>query len=90
MSADEQVFDQPLDIALTPVEGSSRIAAMGYDEDSKTLAIQFQGRGVTCHYSNVPVETFRTMQGAESKGKYFGAIIKDKFDFKTLPMPDKA
>jgi hypothetical protein len=68
------------DIQMTPVQ-SSQLAEIGYDKDSKTLAIRFNGRhdepkGRLYHYSNVEPETFEALQNAESKGSYFLRNIK--------------
>ena len=72
-----------MDITLTPVE-SSQIASIGYDATSKTLAIQFRnkkGVGNVYHYSNVPADVHQAFVAAESKGRFFGATIKDNTDF---------
>lgn len=71
------------------MSGTEALApAIGYDADTQTLAIQFTGRGVTCHYAGVPPATYAGLQKAESKGRYFGSAIKDQYEFKTLPLPD--
>ncbi len=64
--------------ALTPVT-SSQIHAVGYDEPTKTLTVQFKskgGPGSTYTYSGVPAEVHQGLMGAESKGKFFGERIK--------------
>lgn len=75
-------------IAMTAVV-PSQIEAIGYDADTKTLAVQFPGRGATpgavYHYSDVPQETFNAFKSAESIGKYFGAHIKGKFAYEKQP-----
>lgn len=68
------------DIKMTPVQ-SSQLAEIGYDEDSKTLAIRFNGRhdepkGRLYHYSGVEPETFEALKNAESKGSFFIRNIK--------------
>lgn len=66
-------------IALTPVE-SSQIAAIGHDAATNTLAVQFKnkkGLGNVYHYDNVPADVYQQFTAAESKGRFFGANIKD-------------
>ena len=61
-------------IPLNPIQ-SSLITAVGHDESSNTLAIQFNS-GKTYHYDNVPAEMFSEMQQAESAGRFFQQRIK--------------
>lgn len=80
-----------LSIAMTPVE-SSQIAAIGYDADSKTLAVQFPGRGPNpgdvYHYFGVEPQVFTDLLESESKGKFFGANIKGKYIYEKQPGAD--
>lgn len=63
-------------IELKPVQ-SSQIKAIGYDEETETLAVQFKhGAGAISHYPGVSQETFEAFKGAESLGKYFGMHIQ--------------
>lgn len=63
-------------IALSPVV-SSQVAAIGYDEESKTLAVTFtRGEGAIYHYPDVQPATFVAMKTADSIGAYFGQHIK--------------
>lgn len=70
-------------IALTPCT-SSRLAAHGYDPETKTLAIQFKGKGDSpgpCyHYTNFEPETYAELKEAESVGGFFGSRINIKVD----------
>ena len=67
-------------IPLSPVD-SSQINAIGCDATTKTLAVQFKGWGgkigATYHYANVTPAQFAAFSKAESKGKWFGANLKD-------------
>ena len=75
-----------MSITMQPVE-STQIMAIGHDEESKTLAIQFKG-GSVYHYQNVPVSLFAELMAAESKGKFFGQNLKnavDKYPFHKQP-----
>lgn len=56
---------------------SSQVKAIGYDEDTKTLAVQFQrGTGAVYHYPNVSPEQHQAFVNAESIGGHFGKHIK--------------
>ena len=67
---------------MMPVE-SSQMDAIGYDPDTKILAIRFKASrktpdkpGSLYHYNNVTSQMFGDFSKAESKGKFFGAHIK--------------
>ena len=59
------------DIALNPVE-SHKISAIGYDPETRTLAVTFQRSTSVYHYGGVDAETAQAFMAAESKGRYFG------------------
>jgi hypothetical protein len=68
---------QPV-IPMVPVT-SSQIAAIGHDEETSTLAIQFTsktGEGSIYHYSNFSAAQFIEFRDSESVGAYFGKMIK--------------
>lgn len=68
-----------MSIPLTPVT-SSQISAIGYDESSNTLAIQFKRNGQPdsiYHYANFTREDFIRFASAPSIGSYFYANIKN-------------
>lgn len=62
---------------------SSNIAAIGYDEDTQTLEIEFTN-GAVYQYSNVPSSEYQGIMGADSKGKYFHSNIKNRYSFVKL------
>ncbi len=69
-------------IELNPVT-SSQISAIGWDEATQTLAIQFKPGfktpnvpGSIYHYENVSKEDYAAFSAAESTGKYFYRHIK--------------
>ena len=72
-------------IAIKPCD-SSRIHGHGYDEATKTLALQFKRKGddgkpcagTVYHYSGVEPETYADLCAAESIGKFFGERINAK------------
>lgn len=59
---------------MQPVS-SSNLAAVGYDEESSTLRVEFLN-GTSYEYYNVPKEVFEDLLNAGSKGQYFNANIK--------------
>ncbi|MBN9576163.1 MAG: KTSC domain-containing protein [Alicycliphilus denitrificans] len=83
-SAPAPFTDKPYQpIPMVPVE-SNQVKAIGYDTDTKTLAVTFtRGPGHIYHYPNVEPEVHADFMAAESKGNYFGQHIKslafDKF-----------
>ena len=62
---------------------SSNISSVGYDADSQTLEIEFNNGGVYL-YSGVPESLYEGMMGADSKGKFFHANIKNIYPFSKL------
>jgi len=61
---------------------SSDIHAIGYNEDLKTLRIKFRS-GRIYEYFGVPMEDYKNLMNAQSKGKYFHRFIKH-FKFKKI------
>ena len=74
-------------IPLEPVE-SNQVGAIGYDDATKTLAVQFKrGARAIYHYPNVERETFEAFKGAESIGGFFGQHLK-ALPFEKFPAED--
>lgn len=63
---------------------SSQISAVGYDEATSTLSIQF-AKGNVYHYAAVPKVMYERLIGAESIGKFFYAHIKGHFAYERQP-----
>ena len=64
------------DIALEAVE-SSQVKAIGYDEQTETLAVTFtRGARAIYHYPSVKRATFDAFKSSDSIGKFFGEHIK--------------
>ena len=63
-------------IALSPVSGSSLIAADGWDDQQTVLAVQFHGTGKTYEYRGLDPATHDAYEAAESKGKYLKRFIE--------------
>lgn len=71
-------------IPLNPVE-SHKIGAIGYDPETKTLAVIFaKGKGDTYHYPDVTEDEYKAFIGAESLGRHFGEHIQGRA-FKKYP-----
>lgn len=64
---------------MTPVS-SSNIAAVGYDEDSQTLQIEFHN-GTNYQYFDVPERIFTELRDAASVGAYLASNIKGVYRF---------
>lgn len=62
---------------------STVIRDFRYRERQHELDIQFQ-TGRRYRYLGVPEETYRAMRAAFSKGEFFNAHIRDRFDFTRL------
>lgn len=60
---------------------SSDLKSVGYDEKSQTLEIEFNGGGIYI-YSKVPKEVYEHLMKADSHGKFFHRMIKNKFAYK--------
>lgn len=57
---------------------SSSIAAVGYDQETKELRVQFT-RGQTYVYRGVSPEVHKALMDSESIGKHFQANIRNQF-----------
>lgn len=66
----------------TPVS-SSNIVAIGFDEESQILEVEFKN-GAVYQYSNVPLSEYNALMNADSKGKYLGANIKNRYSYVKL------
>lgn len=66
---------EPLVINMQAVE-SNQVAAIGYDPETKTLAVTFTRGFALYQYPNVESEVHAAFVSAESVGKFFGAHIK--------------
>lgn len=57
---------------------SSNLAAVGYDQGSETLEIEFNN-GRVYQYYNVPAFVYESLLAAPSLGVYFNAEIKNAY-----------
>lgn len=73
-------------IALTAIE-SSNLAAVGYNEAKKILAVQFKGNGQIFHYAGVSVEDCAAFFGSDSLGRYYSQNIRGKLQAERMTGP---
>lgn len=59
---------------------SSNVSAIGYDEDSQTLQVEFNS-GATYQYFDVPQQVFEGMLDAGSVGQYLNQHVKGVFRY---------
>ena len=60
---------------MKPIEGSSTIAAYGYDPAQKQLRVRFKSGGEWTYHLFVQ-EEFDALEAAESKGSHFHQFIR--------------
>jgi hypothetical protein len=63
-----------------PVFNSSAVAQAEYDPWKRVLELHFTGSGTPYYYLDVPLEIFEGLCRAPSKGGYFNAHIKDRYE----------
>ncbi|QRR00486.1 KTSC domain-containing protein [Dyadobacter sandarakinus] len=62
---------------------SSVVAHFSYDEETGTLRIRYVS-GMVYDYRKVPLEVYRAMRDAPSKGIFLNTFIKDQYDFEKV------
>lgn len=79
-----------MSVNFVPVT-SSNVSAVGYEDDSRTLWVQFHKKvrsqivGTrTYYYMNVPRHIFDDFLSAPSKGKYFNRHVEGWFFYKEV------
>jgi hypothetical protein len=84
LAAQQSLRASPVNALAIPIErravASSSIAAIGYHEQAQVLEIQFRS-GAVYRYLAVPPAVFTAFIHAESKGRYFSARIRGKYEF---------
>ena len=55
---------------------SSNIVSVGYDPDTKTLEVEFQG-GRVYQYADVSPDKYSSLMAAHSKGSYVAQNVKN-------------
>ena len=59
---------------------SSNVAAVGYDEGSETLQVEFNNGG-TYQYFDVPAQLFESLRDAGSVGGFLAEHIKGSYRY---------
>jgi hypothetical protein len=62
---------------------SSNIKAVGHDEKTSILEVEFNS-GSVYQYTGVPKEVYTALVSAASVGKYFGASVKGVYPFEKI------
>ena len=70
-------------IPMFPTQNSSQIVSIGYNANTRTLRIEFKNKSYY-DYSDVPPELFQQLMASPSKGKFFHATIKGKFEYRKI------
>jgi hypothetical protein len=78
---------EEMTIKMTDVK-SSNVAAHGYDEATKTLAIRFKGGGLY-NIAGVPKELYDKFCGCESFGRFFQGEVRGKYKAERQPEEKK-
>jgi hypothetical protein len=65
-------------ISRVPVESTS-IMSVGYTAASQVLEVVFR-RGTVYRYLSVPADVFVAFVAAPSKGRYFNANVRDRYE----------
>lgn len=68
---------------LLDIEGSSQIAAIGYDATTRTLQVNFHSGGQYL-YRDVPADVFHDFARAKKKGNFLHAEIKGRYAYERL------
>lgn len=62
---------------------SSELQAVAYDDQGLILEIEFRN-GRIYRYQPVPESIYRALMAAESKGRFFNALIRDKYSYQRV------
>lgn len=66
---------------------SSSLASIAYDPDEELLEVRFRRTGHIYDYFGVPLETYRALMEADSKGAFMNQVIKPNFDHIRVDFP---
>lgn len=67
---------------------SSTLASISYSPDRCWLELRFRN-GRVYRYFDVPLQCYRELLQADSKGAYFNRSIRNHFPFQYLPAVDR-
>lgn len=60
---------------------STAVEHIGYDDAAGELHVTFVGGGAYTYYE-VPKQVYTAFRATSSKGQFFNAFIKDRYDFR--------
>jgi hypothetical protein len=66
-----------------PLE-SKMFTSVWYDADKQVLYLRFRKTGDVYRYFEFPVTEYSAFLGAESRGRFFLAYIRDRFRFERM------
>jgi hypothetical protein len=66
---------------------SAPLVAVGYDETSEVLQLEFRSHGVY-RYFGVPGSVYAALVAAPSKGRYFSGAIRGHFPYSLVSRSD--
>ena len=66
-----------------PLE-SKMFTSVSYDADKQILYLRFRNTGDVYRYFEFPVAEYQALLGAESRGRFFLAHIRDRFRFERM------
>lgn len=66
------------------VVASDMMSSVGYDSSSAVLEVEFRN-GSVYEYLDVPRDHYDALLAAPSKGRYFNARLRGKFQHRRLP-----
>jgi hypothetical protein len=69
---------------LTTVDNSTNVAAHGYDEATRTMAVRFKSGGLY-HVADVPKEIYERFCRCDSFGRFYQSEIRGKFKAERQP-----
>lgn len=61
---------------------STSIKRIDYDAESRTLSVWFVASGRRYDFQEVPPQTYAAFRNAFSKGRFFNAVIRDRFQYR--------
>jgi hypothetical protein len=70
-----------------PYFDSTAVLRGEYEEEARQLQLWFPDDPGPYTYYNVPLEVYLELLEAESKGRYFAAHIRDRFEYSPPVVP---
>ena len=67
-----------------PIERSSMITGLSYDDETNALDVHFATTGGVYRYLNVPADVFEQLSTASSVGRAFIDLVKNRFAWQQI------